>query len=85
MNFFFFLLNSFFPFYDYFKPFLSINLYFWANYMKTLLLGAYGQVGQELMMALSKRIGMQNIVCADIKEPPSHLNVQIHEKVDATN
>lgn len=53
--------------------------------MKTLLLGAYGQVGQELIMALSKRIGMKNIVCADLKEPPSHLNVQIHEKVDATN
>ena len=53
--------------------------------MKTLILGAYGQVGQELIMALSKRIGMQNIVCADLKKPPTQLGVQIHEKVDATN
>lgn len=53
--------------------------------MKTLILGAYGQVGQELIMALSKRIGMGNIVCADLKEAPSNLGVQIHETVDATD
>ena len=51
--------------------------------MKTLILGAYGQVGQELFMALASRIGSTNIVCADIKDPPLNIGVQIHERVDA--
>ncbi len=50
---------------------------------KILLNGAYGQVGQELIRALSKRIGMQNIVCSDLKEPPSHLGVVHHEHLNA--
>lgn len=53
--------------------------------MKVLILGAYGQVGQELFMALSRRIGASNIVCADIKEPPQNLGVEIHEKVNAVS
>jgi threonine 3-dehydrogenase len=46
--------------------------------MKVLLLGAYGQVGQELIKALSARIGMSNLVCADIRPAPSHLKVENH-------
>lgn len=51
--------------------------------MKTLIMGAYGQVGIELIRALSSRIGAHNIVCSDIREPPSHLKVPIHETVNS--
>lgn len=48
--------------------------------MKVLLLGAYGQVGQDLFRALAQRIGANNIYCNDIKDPPSSLGVQHHLK-----
>jgi uncharacterized protein YbjT (DUF2867 family) len=46
--------------------------------MKVLIAGAYGQVGQELIRALSSRIGINNVICADIREPPSNVHVSIH-------
>ena len=51
--------------------------------MKILILGAYGQVGTELIAALAKRVGINNIVCSDLKEPPKGLGVKIHETVNA--
>jgi nucleoside-diphosphate-sugar epimerase len=50
--------------------------------MRVLLAGAYGQVGQELIRALSAKIGLNNVVCADLREPPSNVKVNIHEKLD---
>ena len=46
------------------------------------MVGAYGQVGQELFRVLSGRIGVQNVICTDIKEPPSHLGVVYHYNFD---
>lgn len=46
--------------------------------MRILLIGSYGQVGQELIRVLSQRVGMQNIICADINNPPQHLGVKHH-------
>jgi nucleoside-diphosphate-sugar epimerase len=50
--------------------------------MKILLAGAYGQVGQELIRALSARTGLSNIICADLREPPAHLRVAVHETLN---
>jgi dTDP-4-dehydrorhamnose reductase len=46
--------------------------------MRIFLLGAYGQVGQELIRILSQRVGMDNIVCSDIKNPPENLGIKHH-------
>jgi uncharacterized protein YbjT (DUF2867 family) len=46
--------------------------------MKVLLAGAYGQVGQELIRALTAKIGASNIVCADIRAPPGNVHVNTH-------
>lgn len=48
-----------------------------------LIVGAYGQVGQELIRALKLKSGIGKIVCADIRQPPSHLSIDIHETIDA--
>ena len=53
--------------------------------MKVLLAGAYGQVGQELIRALSIKIGPENIVCADLRAPPANVKVRIHEQLDILN
>ena len=53
--------------------------------MKVLLLGAYGQVGQDLFRVLSNRIGANNIYCNDIKNPPVNLGVQNHLRFDVLN
>jgi len=53
--------------------------------MKVLLAGAYGQVGQELIRALSAKIGLNNVVCADLRLPPSNVKVNIHETLDILN
>lgn len=53
--------------------------------MKVLIAGAYGQVGQELIRAISAKIGIQNVICADLREPPSNVKVAIHEKLDILN
>lgn len=50
--------------------------------MKILLAGAYGQVGQELIRALSKRYALSNIICADVREPPSNVKVEVHEHLN---
>lgn len=50
--------------------------------MKVLLAGAYGQVGQELIRALSTRLPLQNIICADLREPPSNVHVAVHETLN---
>ena len=50
--------------------------------MKVLLAGAYGQVGQELIRALSLRTPLKNIVCADLRGPPSSLKVEVHETLN---
>lgn len=52
--------------------------------MKRILIsGAYGQVGQELIRELSKRVGMEKIVCTDVRPPPEHLGVVHHEHLNA--
>lgn len=53
--------------------------------MKVLIAGAYGQVGQELIRSLSTRIGINNVICADIRDPPSNVKVAVHEKLDILN
>jgi nucleoside-diphosphate-sugar epimerase len=50
--------------------------------MKVLLAGAYGQVGQELIRALSARLPLQNIICADLREPPANVRVAVHETLN---
>lgn len=50
--------------------------------MKILLAGAYGQVGQELIRALSLRTSLKNIVCADLRGPPPSLKVGVHETLN---
>lgn len=50
--------------------------------MKVLLAGAYGQVGQELIRALSTRLPLSSIICADVREPPSNVKVNVHETLD---
>jgi dTDP-4-dehydrorhamnose reductase len=40
--------------------------------MRVLIIGAYGQVGQELVRSLKPLIGLQNIVCSDVR--PHHLS-----------
>jgi dihydrodipicolinate reductase len=49
---------------------------------KILLAGAYGQMGQELIRALSSRIGPHNLVCADVRPPPANINPHIHEELN---
>jgi dTDP-4-dehydrorhamnose reductase len=51
--------------------------------MKVLLVGAYGQVGQELIRALKPLIGLENIVCADLRLPPESVKVIHHEHLNA--
>jgi len=50
--------------------------------MKILLAGAYGQVGQELIRALSQRVALSSIVCADLRETPSNVKVAVDESLD---
>lgn len=50
--------------------------------MKVLLAGAYGQVGQELIRALSARTALSNIICADLRGPPANVKVAVHEQLD---
>jgi nucleoside-diphosphate-sugar epimerase len=50
--------------------------------MKVLLAGAYGQVGQELIRALSARNSLSNIICADVREPPANVKVAVHETIN---
>lgn len=52
------------------------------NKMKVLLAGAYGQVGQELIRALSLTMPLSNIICADLRPPPSNVKIQVHEQLD---
>ena len=53
--------------------------------MKVLLAGAYGQVGQELIRALSSRIPLSNIICADLREPPANIKVEVHETLNVVD
>lgn len=46
--------------------------------MRVLIVGAYGQVGQELIRALKPMIGLENIICADIRLPPQSVQVKHH-------
>ena len=50
--------------------------------MKVLLAGAYGQVGQELIRSLSTKIGLANVICADVRTPPENVKVNTHEHLD---
>jgi nucleoside-diphosphate-sugar epimerase len=50
--------------------------------MKVLLAGAYGQVGQELIRALSTRLPLTSIICADLREPPANVHVAVHETLN---
>ena len=38
--------------------------------MRVLILGAYGQVGLELIRALSSRMSPHDIFASDVREPP---------------
>ncbi len=51
--------------------------------MRILVLGAYGQVGQELMRVLPVKYGLDNIVCSDLVEPPKNLQVKHHVTLNA--
>lgn len=53
--------------------------------MRVALVGAYGQVGQELIRALSKKIGAENLICCDINNPPSHLDIKNHVTLNAVD
>jgi len=46
--------------------------------MRVLIVGAYGQVGQELIRALKPMIGLENIICADLNLPPKSVEVMHH-------
>ncbi len=46
--------------------------------MRVLIIGAYGQVGQDLIRALKPIVGLENIVCSDIRTPPESVKVQHH-------
>jgi len=39
--------------------------------MKKLIIGAYGQIGSELRVALEKRHGLHSVMAADIRKPES--------------
>ena len=51
--------------------------------MKILILGAYGQVGLELIRAMSLRINPNHIICSDLQDPPSGTNIKNHLIIDA--
>ena len=51
--------------------------------MKVLIVGAYGQVGQELINALKPIIGLENIITSDVRPPPESVKVLHHEHLDA--
>lgn len=51
--------------------------------MKILILGAYGQVGLELVRAMSMRINPNDIICSDLQDPPSGIHIKNHLKIDA--
>ena len=51
--------------------------------MKILILGAYGQVGLELIRAMSLRINPNNIICSDLHDPPTGIDIKNHIKLDA--
>lgn len=52
---------------------------------KVLISGAYGQVGLELYRALSLKIGAENIICTDVRPPPTNVQVKHHYILDALN
>lgn len=51
--------------------------------MKILILGAYGQVGLELIRAMYGRFDPNNILCSDLNDPPKHADIKHHIKLDA--
>jgi dTDP-4-dehydrorhamnose reductase len=53
--------------------------------MKVLIIGAYGQVGQELIRSLSSRINLSQIICTDIRPPPTNLKISVHENLNVLN
>lgn len=54
--------------------------------MKTLIIGACGQIGTELTMELRKKHGNENVIASDIREGNEELmNSGPFETVDATN
>ncbi len=53
--------------------------------MRIALVGAYGQLGQELIRSLIPKVGIDNIICCDIQQPPKHLNIKHHITMDSIN
>lgn len=53
--------------------------------MRVALVGAYGQVGQELIRVLTNKIGADNIICCDLNNPPSHLDIKNHVTLNAVD
>ena len=51
--------------------------------MKILILGAYGQVGLELIRAMSAKMNPADIISTDLNDPPKHVEVKNHLRLDA--
>lgn len=51
----------------------------------TLITGAYGQVGQELVPILTRRLGRENVVLADIASPPERFRDYLNHRLDVTD
>lgn len=52
---------------------------------RILLIGAYGQVGQELIRSLSFKVGLENIICCDLKNAPEHLGIKHHVTLNSVD
>lgn len=52
---------------------------------KTLIIGALGQIGSELAETLYARYGVENIICADIREPETVQIEGLYLKLDVTD
>lgn len=52
---------------------------------KILVIGANGQIGTELVRALCEIHGCENVIAADIHEPPAGTSAQVFELVNVTD
>ena len=52
---------------------------------KTLVIGAFGQIGSELVPALRAKYGRENVIASDIREPHPPGEMEPYEICDATD